>query len=75
MPYTVVMSPFNAGNPPADSDLGQELNLTATWTLSPRADIVFGDSHFFAGDYYKDTPGLTHRGDADFFYTQFTLNF
>lgn len=75
VPYTVVMSPFNGGNPPADSYLGQELDLTATWTLSPRADILFGYSHFFAGDYYKDTPGLVYRGDADFFYTQFTLNF
>ncbi|GAB4130383.1 MAG: alginate export family protein [Thermogutta sp.] len=75
VPYTVVMSPFNGGNPPADSYLGQEIDLTATWQLSPRADILFGYSPFFAGDYYKDTPGLVYRGDADFFYTQFTLNF
>jgi len=75
VPYTVAMSPFNGGNPPADSYLGQELDLTATWTLSPRSDLLFGYSHFFAGDYYKDTPGLVYRGDADFFYAQFTLNF
>jgi hypothetical protein len=41
-------------------------------------DLLFGYSHFFAGDYYTQTtlpPGVTFQGDADFFYTQFHWNF
>ena len=74
-PYNVNMSAFNGANPPASADLGHEIDLTATWQLKPRMDVVFGYSHFFAGDYYRLTPGLLYRGDADFFYTQFTVNF
>ena len=55
--------------------IGHEIDLTATWEFSPRTAILFGYSHFFSGDYYKETPGVPHRGDADFFYTQFTVNF
>jgi len=75
VPYSVVMTPFNQGNAPASAYLGQELDLTASWQMNPRANLLLGYSHFFAGDYYRDTPGVPHRGDADFFYTQFTLNF
>ncbi len=75
VPYTVVMTPFNGANAPADPYLGQELDLTATWAFNPRTKLLFGYSHFFAGDYYDRTPGLAYRGDADFFYTQFLLNF
>ncbi len=75
VPYTVLMSPFNTNNPPADPFLGQELDLVATWQFDPRAQILFGYSHFFAGDYYQRTAGLAHRGDADFFYTHFQLDF
>jgi hypothetical protein len=38
-------------------------------------DIQFGYSHFFSGQYYKLTPGVPFRGDADFFYTQGQWNF
>lgn len=75
VPYTVTMAPFNAGAAPASPDLGHEIDLTATWKFTPRTAILFGYSHFFSGDYYKQTPGLTYRGDADFFYSQLTVNF
>jgi len=75
VPYTVAMTPFNPGNRPADPYLGQELDLTATWRISARTELLLGYSHFFAGDYYRFTPGLAYRGDADFFYTQLTVNF
>lgn len=75
VPYTVVMSPFNGANAPADPYLGQELDLTAAWQIDPRMQLLLGYSHFFAGDYFKQTAGLDHRGDADFFYTQFQMNF
>jgi hypothetical protein len=75
VPYNVTMTPYNPGNVPASPDLGHEIDLTATWKFSPRTAILFGYSHFFSGDYYKQTPGLTYRGDADFLYTQLTVNF
>ena len=56
-PYTVTMAPYNPGNTPASPDLGHEIDLTATWTFTPRTAILFGYSHFFSGEYYKQTPG------------------
>ncbi|QGJ70287.1 Alginate export [Planctomycetales bacterium 10988] len=57
--------------------LGQELDLIAQYTFGPRSNIIFGYSHFFTGDWYETNPvastGFT--GDADFFYTQYTLQF
>jgi hypothetical protein len=38
-------------------------------------DLLFGYSHFFAGDYYKLTPGVPTSNDGDFFYTQYQWNF
>jgi hypothetical protein len=74
-PYSVVMSPFNPANAPASRDLGHEIDLTFTYSLTPRMELLFGYSHFFAGDYYKLTPGVPYDGDADFFYTHFQVNF
>ena len=74
-PYSVVMTPFNPLNAPASRDLGHELDLLATITLNPRMDLVLGYSHFFAGDYYKLTPGVPFRGDANFYYAQYQWNF
>jgi hypothetical protein len=74
-PYNVNMSAFNGANAPASRDLGHEIDLILTYSISPRSDIQFGYSHFFAGDYYKLTPGVPYRDDAEFFYTQFQVNF
>jgi hypothetical protein len=74
-PYNVNMSAFNGANPPASADLGHELDLTVTYSINPRMDVLFGYSHFFAGDYYRLTPGVPYDGDADFFYTHFQWNF
>jgi hypothetical protein len=74
-PYNVNMSPFQPLSRPASRDLGHELDLLATFTLSPRSEILLGYSHFFSGRYYRDTPGLPYRGDADFYYTQYHWNF
>jgi hypothetical protein len=74
-PYNINMSPFNPGTSPASASLGHEIDTTIQWTITPRTDLLFGYSHFFAGEYYKQTPGVPFRGDADFFYTQFTVNF
>ena len=74
-PYNVTMSAFNAANAPASRDLGQELDAIVTYSINPRMEILFGYSHFFAGQYYKTTAGVPFRGDADFFYTHYQWNF
>jgi len=43
--------------------------------LNARMDLLLGYSHFVSGSYYKDTPGLPYRGNADFFYVQYQWNF
>jgi len=84
---------YNAGGAPiyhdptgvAGNDVGQEVDLMMQWKFATRADVVFGYSHFFAGDYF-DSPtiqgaaaGLGANGsngaDADFFYTQMSVRF
>lgn len=74
-PYTVAMTPFSPTRAPASRELGHEIDLLATITLTDRMELALGYSHFFAGDYYKQTPGLAYRGDADFFYAQYHWNF
>lgn len=82
-PYSVTMAPQQAGIVPADDHLGNELDFVLTVGISPRSNILFGYSRFWAGDYY-DTPGLLTRfgtpltkdiSDANFFWSQYTLNF
>jgi hypothetical protein len=73
-PYNVNMTPFNPANAPGSRDLGHEIDLTATYSINPRMDILVGYSHFFAGNYYATTaPGF--RDDASFFYMQYQWNF
>ena len=73
-PYSVVMTPFNAGVAPTSSDLGHEIDLIANYTINARMSVLLGYSHFFAGDYY-DNPALPTSADADFFYAQFQFDF
>ena len=77
VPYNVDMAPYaNLGTNSAGSrDLGEEIDLTATVTLTQRMSAMFGYSHFFSGQFYKTTQNIPFRGDADFFYTQFTVDF
>jgi Alginate export len=49
--------------------LGDELDLTARYWFGPRSNILFGYSHFWRGD------KILAPQDADFFYTQWELNF
>jgi hypothetical protein len=74
-PYNVNGTPFAPGSRPASRDLGHELDFLFTYTLNPRMDVLFGYSHFISGEYYKLTPGLPFRGNADFFYIQYQWNF
>ncbi len=73
-PYSVVMTPYNAGNAAVSKDLGHEIDLLWTININPRHNVLVGYSHFNSGDYYN-TPGVASNGDADFFYTQYQVQF
>ncbi|MHC4401588.1 MAG: alginate export family protein [Planctomycetota bacterium] len=75
VPYTVGMTP-TVPVPGGSEYLGQEVDLTAAWTITPRMHLLLGYSHFFTGDFYRTnpSPGL-FTGDADFFYAQFGVRF
>lgn len=77
VPYNVTMTPF-AGLPAGSSgsaDLGHEIDLLLTHALTPRVNLALGYSHFFAGNYYRTTPGVPFNGDADFVYARWLVNF
>lgn len=74
-PYSVVMTPFNGGNAPGSASLGHEIDFVAAYKISKRQQLALGYSHFFAGDYYQTTAGVPFTGDANFFYTQWSVNF
>ena len=75
VPYNVNMTPFVA-TAGGSADLGQELDLIAKYSITPRSNLLLGYSHFFAGDFYATNPiPPPFAGDADFYYAQFTQNF
>jgi Alginate export len=63
-------------NPGYDNFVGSELDLIATYAMTPYASVQGGYGHFFVGDYIKSSLA-THGGatDANFFYAQLTFNF
>ena len=71
------MTPFAGlgANTSGSSSLGHEIDLLATLKLNERLKFQLGYAHFFAGAYYQTTPGAPYSGDAQFFYTQMTLEF
>lgn len=52
-----------------EDDFGQELDFIARYAITPRSSILFGWSHLWAGDKIIGTD------DANFFYTEWTLDF
>jgi hypothetical protein len=76
VPYAVNGRPV-VTTPGGDRYLGQEIDLLVTYQITPRSDILFGYSHFFTGDWYSTNPVARNgfQGDADFFYTQFSVRF
>lgn len=68
--------PLNASAMRASNYVGNEIDLTATYSPIKNLGILVGYSHFFAGDYVKDTQaGTNGPDDADFFYLQSTVKF
>ena len=62
-------------NPSYSNDLGTEIDLVTGWTFLPYAQIEVGVSHYFRGDYIKQSLATVGSKDASYVYTQFTLNF
>jgi Alginate export len=63
-------------SPSANSNVGSELDLTASFAITRYASVQGGYGHFFTGDYVKDS--LAAKGgarDADFLYAQLYFNF
>ena len=56
----------------ASNFAGHEIDFTTNWKVNPHLSFLFGYSHFFAGDYLRETG--THN-DADLGYVQATLSF
>jgi hypothetical protein len=56
----------------ASNFAGHELDLTANWKVNKHLSLLFGYSHFFAGDYLRQTGA---HSDADFGYVQATITF
>jgi hypothetical protein len=66
-------------NPKFGSYVGSEIDLVAKYAITPWSEFHLGYAHFFAGDYIKDSvdsvPANGGVTDADWFYTQITVNF
>jgi hypothetical protein len=80
IPYSVVMgpSPNNVPQlvPGGSRHLGEELDLLTTIQLTDRSGCLLGFSYFWSGDWFRTnpSPGL-FRGNGDFTYVQWWLNF
>jgi hypothetical protein len=56
------------------NQLGTEIDLIAAWTFRPYAQIETGVSHYFRGDYIKQSLSAVGSKDASYYYVQLTLN-
>ena len=61
-------------NPSYSNKLGVEVDLVAAWTFRPYAQIETGVSHYFRGDYIKQSLAASGSKDASYVYVQLTLN-
>ncbi len=61
------------------SYVGSEIDLVVKYAMTPWSEFHLGYAHFFAGNYIKDSvesvPANGGATDADWFYTQLTVNF
>ncbi len=64
-------------NPAYDNYLGAEMDLTASYAISPVAGLEVGYGHFFTGQYIQQSLSAPAFGaaDANWIYVQLTLNF
>ena len=80
-PSSIVMTNFvaahAAGNPGNERELGHEIDLAATISLNPRAQVFMGYSYFDSGAYYTNpaNAAVPFTGDAQFLYCQMHYRF
>ncbi|MCX7826788.1 MAG: alginate export family protein, partial [Verrucomicrobiae bacterium] len=68
--------PLNTAARQAGEYVGSEVDLTVTYAPFKWLKLQAGYSHFWAGDYVKDTAsGLNGNDGADFGYLQTTFSF
>jgi len=60
-------------NPSYSHDLGKELDVVAGWAVTPYAQVELGLSHYFRGDYIKQSLSAVGSKDASYGYLQLTL--
>lgn len=67
--------PSNGNTAPqsVSKDLGDELDVLLKYSICPRSNVIFGWSHFWRGN--KLANALGDVKDADFLYSQWTVNF
>jgi hypothetical protein len=61
-------------NPSYSRNLGTEIDLIAAWTFKPWAQIEANVSHYYRGDYIKQSLAAAGSKDASYYYIQLTLN-
>jgi hypothetical protein len=61
-------------NPNYSSDLGEEIDAVAGWTVAHGVLVEAGLGHFFRGEYIRESFSKVGSKDADYLYVQATLN-
>jgi hypothetical protein len=62
-------------NPGYGSYVGSEIDLVATYAVSPQAVLEAGYGHFFVGKYVEQSLSLPGAVDANWLYVQLNFNF
>lgn len=62
-------------NPSYDREIGYELDVVAGWWVTHWAQLEVGLSHYFRGDYVKQSLAAVGSEDASYGYLQLTTNF
>jgi hypothetical protein len=65
--YNVARGVARTATTAVDSHVGDEIDLTADFKFNDQLNVGVGYSHFFSGDYLRQTGT---DDDADFFYLQ-----
>lgn len=61
-------------NPSYSHQLGQEIDLVGGWSFTHYAQLEVGLSHYFRGDYIKQSLSAVGSHDANYMYVQLTVN-
>ncbi len=62
-------------NPTYSRVLGQELDVVVGWAFAPSGQLEVGLSHYFRGDYIKESLSSVGSKDANYAYVQTNFNF